>query len=156
MKFKARDSELQKEFSEIAAHINDYDNFKNPGTIQNLINAGSYIKNLVWTDPMREVSEKDKQFLESIRKDLEQDIGTHQAFISSMYELWDRVQEKLLTVSKLSYILNQNVSMKKKHSNEFNFYNKNEMLKEEIDKNFDFLIENFKLLQKSTGELVFK
>jgi len=62
LEYKKQDSQIQQEFSQITAKINNglYNNSGKQGTIENIKSAGSFISSFLGFNPMEEVSDNDK------------------------------------------------------------------------------------------------
>lgn len=105
---------------------------------------------------MKDIGQKDKEFATTIHETLDAPLAVCQVLINSMYECLSRIEQKTEELKNYTEILDQNVDMKKRQSNEYKYANPKIQLEEEIKENFPRLFKNFERLRNAVDDLVFE
>lgn len=158
LEFKKQISGLQVEFGNISGEINNRIKIqrREQDPKASADNKKSYLEMLIRINPMKEIGQKDKEFIKTIHETLDAPLAVCQVLINSMYECLSRVELKTEELKNYTEILDQNIDMEKRQSNEFKYANPKIQLEEEIKENCPRLFMNFERLKNAVDDLVFE
>lgn len=153
---KRKDSESQNEFSQIANQLRNCDDkvHNTMSSMKVLGNMSRYISNLLGVNPMAEVSAKDIEFIHSVKADLDYPLENHRVFINSVYDLLERTSQKIQDLKNYLSRMESAKDENERQSAEYDCFNISEAIKQDLDKHFLQIKDEFELLKKYSDDIL--